>query len=76
MQLAPLGIGVSCLFPGATRTGMLYAPEDKPDEEFHEDAASDFQKALWEAARDAYKRAMETCQSTKAWAARTEGPTE
>ena len=51
MQLAPLGIGVSCLFPGATRTGMLYAPEDKPDEEFHEDAASDFQKALWDAAR-------------------------
>jgi len=53
MQLAPLGIGVSCLFPGATRTGMLFAPEDRPDEDFHEDAASDFQKALWDAARAA-----------------------
>ncbi len=53
MQLAPLGIGVSCLFPGATRTGMLYAPEDKPEEDLHEADASDFQKALWDAARDA-----------------------
>ena len=53
MQLAPLGIGVSCLFPGATRTGMLYAPEDKPDEAIDEAAASDFQRALWDAARDA-----------------------
>jgi NAD(P)-dependent dehydrogenase (short-subunit alcohol dehydrogenase family) len=53
MQLAPLGIGVSCLFPGATRTGMLYAPEDKPEEAIDEAAASDFQKALWDAARDA-----------------------
>ena len=53
MQLAPLGIGVSCLFPGATRTGMLFAPEDKPDQDHHEATASDFQKALWDAARDA-----------------------
>ena len=53
MQLAPLGIGVSCLFPGATRTGMLYAPEDKPDEDLHEETASEFQKALWDAARAA-----------------------
>lgn len=53
MQLAPLGIGVSCLFPGATRTGMLYPPEDKPDQDFHEQDANDFQKALWDAARDA-----------------------
>jgi NAD(P)-dependent dehydrogenase (short-subunit alcohol dehydrogenase family) len=53
MQLAPLGIGVSCLFPGATRTGMLFAPEDKPDEPIDEAAASDFQKALWDAARAA-----------------------
>ena len=51
MQLAPLGIGVSCLFPGATRTGMLYAPEDKPEEAIDEAAAGDFQKSLWEAAR-------------------------
>jgi NAD(P)-dependent dehydrogenase (short-subunit alcohol dehydrogenase family) len=53
MQLAPLGIGVSCLFPGATRTGMLFPPEDKPDEDFHEDQATGFQKALWDAARAA-----------------------
>lgn len=53
MQLAPLGIGVSCLFPGATRTGMLFPPEDQPDQDFHEAEASDFQKALWDAARDA-----------------------
>jgi NAD(P)-dependent dehydrogenase (short-subunit alcohol dehydrogenase family) len=53
MQLAPLGIGVSCLFPGATRTGMLYAPEDKPEEAIDEAAASEFQRALWDAARSA-----------------------
>jgi NAD(P)-dependent dehydrogenase (short-subunit alcohol dehydrogenase family) len=53
MQLAPLGIGVSCLFPGATRTGMLFAPEDKPEEHIDEAAASDFQRALWDAARSA-----------------------
>ena len=53
MQLAPLGIGVSCLFPGATRTGMLYAPEDKHEESIDESAAGDFQKALWDAARAA-----------------------
>ena len=53
MQLAPLGIGVSCLFPGATRTGMLFAPEDQPDTDFHEEQANDFQKALWAAARAA-----------------------
>jgi NAD(P)-dependent dehydrogenase (short-subunit alcohol dehydrogenase family) len=53
MQLAPLGIGVSCLFPGATRTGMLYAPEDRPEEGIDEAAASDFQRALWDAARAA-----------------------
>ena len=53
MQLAPVGIGVSCLFPGATRTGMLYAPEDKPEEAIDEAGATDFQKALWDAARSA-----------------------
>ena len=51
MQLAPLGIGVSCLFPGATRTGMLHPPEDEPETDFNEDEASDFQKVLWDAAR-------------------------
>ena len=53
MQLAPLGVGVSCLFPGATRTGMLFPPEDQPDQDFHEAEASDFQQALWDAARAA-----------------------
>ena len=53
MQLAPLGIGVSCLFPGATRTGMLFAPEDKPEDAIDEAGATDFQKALWDAARSA-----------------------
>lgn len=51
MQLAPLGIGVSCLFPGATRTGMLHPPEDEPETDFNEEAAGTFQKALWDAAR-------------------------
>lgn len=53
MQLAPLGIGVSCLCPGATRTGMLHPPEDAPETDFHEDQASEFQQALWDAARAA-----------------------
>ena len=30
MQLAPRGIGVSCLFPGATRTALVPLPEDDP----------------------------------------------
>ena len=53
MQLAPLGIGVSCLFPGATRTGMLYPPEDDPTVDVNEIEAGDFQRALWDAARGA-----------------------
>ena len=54
MQLAPLGIGVSCLFPGATRTGMLFAPEDDPNfDPASAESAGDFQKALWDAARTA-----------------------
>src|SRR3569833_3852725 len=54
MQLAPANIGGSCLFPGATRTGMLSAPEDDPDFDSTKEAtASDFQKALWDAARSA-----------------------
>lgn len=52
MQLAPHGIGVSCLCPGATRTGMLHPPEDEPETDFHEDEADEFLKALWDAARD------------------------
>jgi len=53
MQLAPLGIGVSCLFPGATRTGMLFPPEDEPETDFDEANANPFQQALWDAARAA-----------------------
>lgn len=53
MQLAPLGIGVSCLAPGATRTGMLHPPEDEPETDFDEESAGEFQKVLWEAARQA-----------------------
>src|SRR5690606_6581939 len=53
MQLAPLGIGVSCLCPGATRTGMLHPPEDAPEADFDEAGASEFQQALWDAARAA-----------------------
>lgn len=53
MQLAPLGIGVSCLFPGATRTGMLFPPEDDPDTDYGEADANPFQQALWDAARAA-----------------------
>jgi NAD(P)-dependent dehydrogenase (short-subunit alcohol dehydrogenase family) len=52
MQLAPHGIGVSCLCPGATRTGMLHPPEDEPENDFHEADASEFQQALWQAARE------------------------
>ena len=53
MQLAPLGIGVSCLCPGATRTGMLHPPEDEPETDFDEANADEFQQALWDAARAA-----------------------
>lgn len=53
MQLAPLSIGVSCLCPGATRTGMLHPPEDAPETDFREADASEFQQALWDAARAA-----------------------
>jgi len=52
MQLAPHGIGVSCLCPGATRTGMLHPPEDEPEKDFGEADASEFQQALWQAARE------------------------
>lgn len=51
MQLAPFGIGVSCLCPGATRTGMLQPPEDEPETDFDEAGASEFTRALWDAAR-------------------------
>ena len=52
MQLAPHGIGVSCLFPGATRTAMVPVPEDDP-EHIKEEGAPQFLKDLWDAMRGA-----------------------
>ncbi len=52
MQLAKQGIGVSCLFPGATRTAMVPLPEDNP-ENIQEDAAPQYLKDLWDAMRGA-----------------------
>ncbi len=43
MQLAPEGIGVSCLYPGATRTALLDIPDDLTT------APDDFTYKLWEA---------------------------
>jgi NAD(P)-dependent dehydrogenase (short-subunit alcohol dehydrogenase family) len=52
MQLAPRGIGVSCLFPGATRTAIVPLPEDDP-ENIKEEGAPQFLKDLWDAMRGA-----------------------
>lgn len=52
MQLAPRGIGVSCLFPGATRTALVPVPEDDP-EHIKEEGAPQFLKDLWDAMRAA-----------------------
>jgi len=52
MQLAEKGIGVSCLFPGATRTALVPLPEDDP-ENIKEDGAPQFLKDLWDAMRGA-----------------------
>ena len=52
MQLAKDGIGVSCLFPGATRTALVPLPEDDP-EHIKEDGAPQFLKDLWDAMRGA-----------------------
>lgn len=51
MQLAPSGIGVSCLFPGATRTALVPLPEDDPD--IDAESAPQFLKDLWDAMRGA-----------------------
>lgn len=51
MQLAKDAIGVSCLFPGATRTAIVPLPEDDPT--IDEDNAPQFLKDLWEAMRGA-----------------------
>lgn len=52
MQLAREGIGVSCLFPGATRTAIVPLPEDQPGT-IDEENAPRFLKDLWEAMRGA-----------------------
>ncbi len=51
MQLAPHGIGVSCLYPGAVRTALVPAPED--DSGAPEGEEGDFVRKLWAAMRDA-----------------------
>jgi NAD(P)-dependent dehydrogenase (short-subunit alcohol dehydrogenase family) len=52
LQLAKDGIGVSCLFPGATRTAMVPLPEDDP-ERIKEEGAPQFLRDLWDAMRAA-----------------------
>ncbi|HWK42290.1 MAG TPA: SDR family oxidoreductase [Croceibacterium sp.] len=52
IQLAKEGIGVSCLFPGATRTAIVPLPEDNPGT-VDEENAPQFLKDLWEAMRGA-----------------------
>jgi NAD(P)-dependent dehydrogenase (short-subunit alcohol dehydrogenase family) len=52
IQLAERGIGVSCLFPGATRTAIVPLPEDDP-ENIKEEGAPQFLKDLWDAMRGA-----------------------
>ncbi|WAT18958.1 SDR family NAD(P)-dependent oxidoreductase [Aurantiacibacter sp. MUD11] len=51
LQLARDGIGVSCLFPGATRTAIVPLPEDDPS--IDEENAPQFLKDLWDAMRGA-----------------------
>lgn len=51
IQLAEKGIGVSCLFPGATRTALVPLPEDDPS--IDEENAPQFLKDLWDAMRGA-----------------------
>lgn len=52
MQLAKDGIGVSCLFPGATRTAIVPLPEDDP-ERIKAEGAPQFLQDLWDAMRAA-----------------------
>ena len=52
MQLANEGIGVTCLFPGATRTALVPLPEDDP-EHIQEEGAPQFLRDLWDAMRGA-----------------------
>ena len=51
MSLAPAGIGVSCLFPGATQSALLPVPED--DSTAPQGESGEFLRALWAALRQA-----------------------
>ena len=67
IQLAEKGIGVSCLFPGATRTALVPLPEDDP-ENITEEGAPQFLKDLWDAMRaaiDPYDTGREVVQAIR-----------
>lgn len=67
IQLAEKGIGVSCLFPGATRTALVPLPEDDP-EHIKEEGAPQFLKDLWDAMRcaiDPYDTGREVVKAIK-----------
>jgi NAD(P)-dependent dehydrogenase (short-subunit alcohol dehydrogenase family) len=49
LSLAPHGIGVSCLFPGAVKTALVPVPDD--DSSAPEGAVGTFTKNLWAAMR-------------------------
>lgn len=49
MRLAPEGVGVSCLFPGAVKSALIAVPED--DSEAPADEDGDFIRGLWAAMR-------------------------
>ncbi len=51
LALAPHGIGVSCLYPGAVKTALFTTPDD--DGDAPEGEAGEFLKKLWEAMRKA-----------------------
>jgi NAD(P)-dependent dehydrogenase (short-subunit alcohol dehydrogenase family) len=51
MSLAPHGIGVSCLYPGAVKTALVPIPED--DSTAPAGEAGDFTRSFWAAMRDA-----------------------
>ncbi|MGX7896078.1 SDR family oxidoreductase [Tsuneonella sp. HG222] len=66
IQLAEKGIGVSCLFPGATRTALVPLPEDDPS--IDEANAPQFLKDLWDAMRcaiDPYETGRAVVQAIK-----------
>ena len=68
IQLAEKGIGVSCLFPGATRTALVPLPEDDP-ENIQEEGAPQFLKDLWDAMRcaiDPYDTGRAVVEAIKA----------